>query len=75
MSKKHEQHEDDEQTEKIEKKTKSATKSDGQVHLKVLADLFTREATYVQGQVIEVTVEQVPNLMLEYAGYFEIITE
>ena len=43
------------------------------VHLKVLADLVTTEAMYVQGDVIEGSADEAQTLILNHAGYFEVV--
>lgn len=67
MTKKSETH------ELHDKAKKEPVKPAGEIHLKVLADLFTADTTYIQGQVVEVDAEEATRLQSEYAGYFEVV--
>lgn len=57
--------------EKIEKETAPTY----DVHLKVLADLFTPDAVYHQGDELEVEAGEAMRLLREHAGYFEVVPD
>lgn len=69
MSKKSETH------ELYDKAKKEPVEPAGEIHLKVLADLFTPDTAYVQGEVVDVTDAEATRLMSEYAGYFEAVSD
>jgi len=70
MSKKTETHDKALESDKPARKAKETP-----VHLKVLADLQTGDTMYLQGDEIDVSADEAQALILEHAGYFEVVAD